>query len=61
MGEGVTAKSPKVQGEEVLGERADPLRQEPLFSLKLAAPNKSRGLLKLTSQTSAGNVVRWGI
>ena len=61
MGEGVIAKCPKAQGEEVLGERANPLSQDPLFSLKVGAPNKSRGLLKPTSQINAGNVVRWGI
>ena len=32
-----------------------------LFSLKLGASYKSRGLLKPTCQTSAGSVVRWGI
>ena len=49
-------KSPKAQGEEVLGERASSLSQEPLFSLKSEAPNKSRGPLKPTSQTNAGSV-----
>ena len=61
MGDGVMVKSPKAQGEEVLGERASPLSQEPLFSLKLVASNKSRGLLKPTNQTTAGSVGRWGI
>ena len=60
-GRGGYGKSPKAQGEEVSGERANPLSQEPLFSLKLGAPNKSRGLLKLTSQINVGNVVMWSI
>ena len=43
------------------GKGQPPLSQEPLFSLKLRAPNKSRGLLKPTSQTNAGSVLRWAI
>ena len=54
-------KNSKAQGEEVLGEGVSPLSQEPLSSLKLEALNKSRGLLKPTSQTNADSVVRWGI
>ena len=61
MAEGVIVKSPKAQGEEVLGERVSHLSQEPLFNLKSGAPNKGRVLQKLISQTNAGNVVRWGI
>ena len=60
-GRGGYGKNPKAKGEEVLGETASPLIQEPLFSLRLGAPNKSRGLLKPTSQTNAASVVRWGI
>ena len=61
MGEGVMIKSPKAQGEEVLGERASPLSQEPLFSLKLEALQQEQGLLNPTSQTNAGSLGRWGI
>ena len=60
-GRGGYGKKSQGTGEEVLGERASPHSQEPLFSLKSGAPNKSRGLLKPTSQTSAGSLGRWGI
>ena len=60
-GRGGYEKSPKAQGGELHGKRVSPLSQEPLFSLKLGAPNKSRGLLKLIGQINADNVVRWGI
>ena len=43
-------KSPKAQGEEVLGDRASPLSEESLLSLKSGAPNKSRGLLNLQAK-----------
>ena len=49
-------RNPKAQGKEALGERASPLSQEPLSSLKLEAPSKSTGLPNPTSQTNAGSV-----
>ena len=54
-------RNPKAQGEEALGERARPLSQEPLFSLKLEAPIRSRGLLNPTSQTNADSVREWAL
>ena len=39
-------RKPRVQGKEALGERASPLSQEPLSSLMLEAPSKSRGATK---------------
>ena len=54
-------RNPKAQGGEVLGERASPLSQEPLSSLKLEAPSMSRGLLNSISQTNASHVREWGI
>ena len=52
-------KNSKAQREEVLGEGASPLSQEPLSNLKLEALSKSRGLPNLTSQTNAGSVRAW--
>ena len=54
-------RNPRAHREEVLGERASPLSQEPLSSLKLETPSKSRGLLNPINQTNAGSVREWGI
>ena len=59
--EGAMVRNPKAQGEEALREKASPLSQEPLFSLKLETPGKSRGLLNPISQTNAGSLREWGI